>query len=452
MKTNKSLLLNAMAAAITTSLFASTVSADEYHYRDILVGDRAAGLGGAYTAIADDASGLYYNPAGVVYASTPKISGSVNAYNYKTTEYSNLNSSGHKWTRKSSGMVANYFGVVQPLGNSSVGFSIAIPNYDLEDQSDEFSNFKASNRLNTALGINTIDKNLIDFNNEDNTTLAGVSYAQAVSDTFSLGLTLYGYMRKKETSNWQYIKATGTQGKDGNGNTPTIFEGTVYQKIQTEEFGLQPRFGLMWAPAPKWSVGLMAQTTFILSQSPEARNYARYSACEQDAGNSNQYTDCTTYDGNIDQLDLGQANSPTLKDTKDNDLPFETNLGVAYFASDALLYTADFSYATKTDVYEATWNVAGGAEYFLNQSWALRGGLYTNNANTKSDVSSTKQDHVNLYGGSFSMTRYTKGSNITAGINYSTGSGEADLFNGSSRVQNVKVNSVNLFISTSASF
>ncbi len=111
-----------------------------------------------------------------------------------------------------------------------------------------------------------------------------------------------------------------------------------------------------------------------------------------------------------------------------------------------------FQLRNETDIYEATWNIAGGAEYFLNQNWALRGGLYTNNANTKSDVANTKQDHVNLYGGSFSMTRYTKGSNITAGINYSAGSGEADLFNSSSRVQNVTVNSVNLFISTSASF
>lgn len=446
MKTNKSLLRNAMAAAITSTLFAGSVSADEYHYRDILVGDRAAGLGGAYTAIADDASGLYYNPAGVVYSATPKISGSVNAYNYKTTEYSNINSSDHKWTRKSSGMVANYFGVVQPLGNASVGFSIAIPNYDLEDQSDEFTNFTPSKKAQ-SLGVTNINEQQIDFNNQDNTTLAGVSYAQAVSDTFSWGLTLYGYMRKKELTNWQYVKATGVK----NGQN-VLLDGTFYQKVQTEEFGLQPRLGLMWAPANKWSVGFMVQTTAILSQSPEARNKSTYNLCSESAPGSGSYNNCQTYDNNLDPLDLGMAQTAALQKTSDNELPVESNLGVAYFASDALLYTADFSYATKTDSYEATWNVAGGAEYFLNQNWALRGGLYTNNANTKSDVANTKKDHVNLYGGSFSMTRYTKGSNITAGINYSAGSGKADLFNSSSRVQNVTVNSINLFISTSASF
>lgn len=447
MRTNKTLLNQAIATAIITSaLFGTTAYADEYHYRDIIVGDRAAGLGGAYTAIADDASGLYYNPAGVVYASTPKISGSVNAYNYKSTEYSNINSSGHTWTRKSSGMVANYFGVVQPMGDATVGFSIAIPNYDLEDQSDDFRNFTPSKKAQ-SLGMTEINNQQIDFNNQDSTTLAGVSYGTAVSDSFSWGVTLYGYMRKKELTNWQYIKATGVSG----GNN-VLLDGTYYQKIQTEELGLQPRLGLMWAPAQKWSVGLMVQATSILSQSPETRSNSTYNLCTESGAGTGVYTNCSVYDNGLNPLDLGQATTSELLKGTENQLPVETNLGVAYFASDSLLYTADFSYATQTDVYEAVWNVAGGMEYFLDQTWALRGGLYTNNANTNSDVSTYKKDHVNMYGGAFSVTRYTKGSNITAGINYATGSGEADLFNSSSRVQNVSINSVNMFISTSASF
>ena len=54
--------------------------ADENHYSNQLIGYRAAGLGGAYTAISDDPSGLYYNPAGIVYAQTSNLSASVNAF------------------------------------------------------------------------------------------------------------------------------------------------------------------------------------------------------------------------------------------------------------------------------------------------------------------------------------------------------------------------------------
>lgn len=378
----------------------------------------------------------------------------MNAYNYKSTEYSDINSSGHTWTRDSSGMVANYFGVVQPMGDSTVGFSIAIPNYDLEDQSDQFHNFGGSSNTfgaSNQYSVTSIKDQLIDFNNEDNTTLAGVSYAKSISDDFSFGLTLYGYMRKKELTNWQYVRAE----MDDNG-TAKLFEGTTYQKFQTEEFGFQPRIGLMWAPTPKLSIGWMTQATLILSQSPESRYLSKGILCDSD-GSSN----CSNFsfsdndgDGTVDADNIAISDNlvPLLTTASDNDLPVETTLGVAYFASDALLYTADFSYATQTDVYEATWNLAGGAEYFLDQTWAVRGGLYTNNANTKSNVSVYKNDHVNLYGGSFSVTRYTKGSNITAGINYSTGSGEADLNPGTAAVQTVKVNAFNMYISTSASF
>lgn len=448
MKITNLKLRQSILLVISGAVMATSSLADEYHYKDILVGDRAAGLGGAYTAIADDAAGLYYNPAGVVYATSLKISGSVNAYNYKTTEYSNINSSNHKWKRTSSGMVANYFGATQPIGeDSTVGFSIAIPNYDLEDQSDQFTNFTPSTKAQ-SLGMTKIDNQQIDFNNQDTTTLAGVSYATTVNKDLSVGVTLYGYMRKKELTNWQHVRATGTNSANQN----ILLDGTYYQKIQTEEFGLQPRLGVMWAPAPKVSVGLMAQTTFMITQNPESRESSTYNLCTESATVTGNFSNCSTYDNQLDPLDLGQAKSSALQKNQDNELPVELNLGVAYFATDALLYSADFGYATKTDVYEATWNLAGGVEYFLNPTWAVRGGLYTNNANTKSDVATYKRDHVNMIGGAFSLSRYTKGSHITVGINYAQGSGEADLFNSSTRVQDVTVNNLNFFISTAASF
>ncbi|HOS34133.1 MAG TPA: hypothetical protein PLO95_13180, partial [Spirochaetota bacterium] len=59
------------------------VSADENHYINLFVGDRAAGLAGAYTAIADGPEGAFYNPAGLAYSSSKYFSLSVNAIQFK---------------------------------------------------------------------------------------------------------------------------------------------------------------------------------------------------------------------------------------------------------------------------------------------------------------------------------------------------------------------------------
>ncbi len=47
-------------------LLARAARADDTHYQDYALGGRASGIGGAYGAIADDPSGLFYNPAGIV--------------------------------------------------------------------------------------------------------------------------------------------------------------------------------------------------------------------------------------------------------------------------------------------------------------------------------------------------------------------------------------------------
>ncbi len=427
----------------TSALYLSQAMADAYHYRNILVGDRAAGFAGAYTALSNDATGWYYNPAGVATTKEASLSASVNAYQVKVTEYGDLNSyTSQTWKRTSKGMVANYFGVTKPMWNGVVGFSIAIPNYELEDQSDAFYNYPSSGATLTDVNnndytLNQIKTLLIDYNNEDTTTLVGISYARKLAPSLSWGVTLYGYMRKQELTNWQYISATATD----NTNASLEFENELYQKIQTEEFGLQPRFGLLYTPDDTLRIGLMIQTTSILSQTPEARTYVK-----------NWIYDGTNYTAvNTTGTNLGII-PPELNATENNDLPVETNLGIAKRLTPSTLISADFSYASATSRYEATWNASIGTEYHLNPYWILRGGFYTNNANTPAEKVQGMEEHVDIYGAAFSITRQGEAGNITAGVNLYHGSGYADLNNSTPAVQSVTITGANFFITTSASF
>lgn len=66
-------------------LFFGVASADEFHYRNFLPGDRAGSMGGAYTAISDDPSGAFYNPAGLAIGN--KLSINVNAFHLSEKSY-----------------------------------------------------------------------------------------------------------------------------------------------------------------------------------------------------------------------------------------------------------------------------------------------------------------------------------------------------------------------------
>ena len=61
------------APALLLVLALAVPDAGAVAYNDVLPGARAMGMGTAYSAIADDAFGLLYNPAGT--ANTPYVQG-----------------------------------------------------------------------------------------------------------------------------------------------------------------------------------------------------------------------------------------------------------------------------------------------------------------------------------------------------------------------------------------
>jgi long-chain fatty acid transport protein len=63
------------------------VLADDNHYQNYLIGERALGLGGAFTAISDDASGTYYNPAGLVESAYSSLSLATAVYGFVSQSY-----------------------------------------------------------------------------------------------------------------------------------------------------------------------------------------------------------------------------------------------------------------------------------------------------------------------------------------------------------------------------
>ena len=56
---------------------------------DAAVGAEAASLGGAYSAISEDASGIYYNPAGIAFSKKQGVSPTASSLENNKTVYEN---------------------------------------------------------------------------------------------------------------------------------------------------------------------------------------------------------------------------------------------------------------------------------------------------------------------------------------------------------------------------
>lgn len=400
------------------SLFALPTYADEYHYNNILIGDRAAGMGGAYTAISDDPSGLFYNPAGIAYAQGSNISVSANALHQTKTVYKSALGAGNDYERNSSALLPNFFGIIQPLGKGKVGFSYAVPDSVIEDQNQTFYDLPGTTTTRFAINLNK----------SDSTYNFGPTYAMDLTNELSIGATLYGHYRRNEWILNQLVnKSSGKY----------LWNNTFYKNT---EFGLKPILGLMWNPASKITTGLSLSKVKIIQS-----DAAFQTIC---AGDIPGICDPTYVSG------TAPVRGVVLSNMK-RGYPLTSTIGVAYFHSKALIVSGDFSYYSKVkdDAFgdkESIWNAALGTEYYLDEKWAIKGGIFTDRANTPKIKSgdSGAFDHVDLYGGSLSASYFTRQSSITFGVTYRYGAGQAQIL-GDQTIQDVKTQASTFFLSSS---
>lgn len=131
--------MSATVARIFVTLFLfQTLSANA----STLDGDRSLQMGGAYTALSDDASGLSYNPAGLAFVKHTSLSGSVNGYVFR--EITNKKVFGNEDMRYKITGVTSFFGVAKQLDQLIApgyagAFSISSPDNQVRDEDFKFS-------------------------------------------------------------------------------------------------------------------------------------------------------------------------------------------------------------------------------------------------------------------------------------------------------------------------
>lgn len=401
-----------LSIIIIVSFAVPTLSgADQWHYKNLIVGDRAAGMGGAYTAVSDTPEGTYYNPAGIVYAVGRSLSASANAFHNTETTYRGVLAGGN-WTRKSSSLVPNFFGMVQPLGKGKIAFSYAVSDIIEEDQNQVFRD------------IGNIDSFTINLSNLEKTYKIGPSYALKVNDSLSIGATVYLHYRQEKLVFSQFFLM-----KDG------TFEWSNLN-VRRTEYGVEPKIGVIWSPADKFSLGLTVAKTEIFDSDTRTQNTAK--------------TD-------ISPSQVTVTSEPSVvNSSSERDYPLSVSLGGAWFPSESLIVSCDVDYfeSVSSENKESVVNVSLGVEYYLSEKHAVRGGFYTDMANTPDLRSGDKNqdDHIDIYGVTGSFTRFTRSSALTVGFNYAYGVGDAQPVVGTTNIYDAKFQAITIFLSGSYSY
>jgi len=408
-------IISSLVLVVTSSAFA-----DDFHYINMLVGNRASGLGGAYTAISDDPAGCYYNPAGIAFAPDTSISASVNAFNTSRKVYKNalfdVNGRGEEWGQESSSLLPNFFGIIRKLGSGMLGLSYAVPDSIQRRQKDTFYD------INLVSG-NSTETYTINMNDTDKTYLFGPSYAIELSDSFSVGATLYLYYRDMEVIRNELLQFE--QGQHYLVN---------YYETKTDK-GYKPIIGAIWEPLDKLAIGLTFSKIYVSSSDNTQQTILR----------------------NTLSSAFSNTNTISLQSSMDSEkdkFPLTTSLGVAYFASPKLLLSGDIRYYEEVSGKEGIYNLSLGTEYYFTHTLAARAGFYTDRANTP-ELSSgqvNQQEHIDIYGAALSLSLFHRTSSITLGMSYGFGNGDAQVRVQDPAIQDVEVRDWTTYISASYSY
>ncbi|HOV14471.1 MAG TPA: hypothetical protein PK771_09330, partial [Spirochaetota bacterium] len=235
---------------IFTSIIINIFSS-ENHYINILIGDRAAGMSGAYTAIADGPEGVFYNPAGLSFSGSKYFSLSVNTIQYKMLYYNNvytkIDGSPFDYIRHSFSFIPNFFGFIQKTKHFTFAVTISCPDSEFYDQRD-----------NAVVNLNSLPVNLnVNFNYTDMIYEFGPSFSFLPHKKVSVGFSVF--LRYRDIKN--IIQTTYKfNGIVKNTQYDTFQVDSLYQNNRI--IGLTPQFGFQVMPISKISIGYNISVPF----------------------------------------------------------------------------------------------------------------------------------------------------------------------------------------------
>ncbi len=361
------------------------------NHNSVMLGDRAGGMGGAYTALSHDpAAGAFYNPATLARLEGSSMSTSVNLFNKYDAKYGTneqLDRSIFRINKGSIVSIPSASGIFNSFRSFTTGLSIVIPDYQVFG-----GDIYRKGEDSTFLRL------------DDKSLWVGGAFAFNISEESAVGLTIY-YTSQSYSRSLMNRYDTGAEIIVENEEKTFSQNSIVYVA------------GYYRQITPEWSMGL----SYRLPSVPV------------DGSGSYLRSQIGTVSGAqpvVSNNRLGvQSRIPTrlaggVAYSRDRDMT--VSFDVSFYGADAF---NDLSENGDRIQYDHVVNYALGFEKYLEPWVALRLGVFTDYASTPSIPAAPShryQDHIDKFGFSANVGLHTtEHTTVSLGGYYLGGNGVA---------------------------
>jgi long-chain fatty acid transport protein len=408
--------------ALLFILVAVGALADDGRYQDYPIGSRAMVLGGAFTAIADDPSGLYYNPAGVVDARRYNVSVSASLYGIERESRGAIRIDTSSFTIATLNVIPGEAGFIKGFGPLdergtawAFGFDLSVPSF----RSSGTDSSEIVSGLQRRIHSRLLDRTFV--------VAAGGGYR--VDAKWSVGAALHYTLRLFEQTEDGLVSGTGAD--------PSV--GAYHSAASFQNGNLVPVLGVKYRPDDGWRVGLSLGLPGIHLHSSGKVNVQDVVADPTAPPGSR--TTVRIYD----EADRIRSRTP---------VPLAIRAGGALVERRGWTLSADVSFHAGTSYdrlslpdpavvsrlrmqdhveRKPVLNVSLGGEYLWSPEWSVALGFFTDHSGAKSldaDAAGTLREgssrlpNLNLYGGTVTLGSIGNHSIGRFGVSMAYGGGE----------------------------
>lgn len=282
-------------------------------------GARALGMGGAYIAVADDATAASWNPGALIQLERPELS-IVGAGFHRTEDNhfdQNPEAEGEQEVGKND---LNYFSAAYPFLLMGYPMIVSLNYQKLYDFSRDWK-LDLHNE-----GTNFEEWERLDYRQKGSLSALGLAYSVQIRPTISLGLTINFWGNYLGDNGWkEHTNQSGSGTYDGRDG--------VFDIRRTDKYrfsGVNANFGLLWRATGRLTLGAVFKSPFKADLKHSTQQYYSFYFPEEETEN------------------------PTVTRTTEDltlSMPMSYGIGAAYRFSDKFSLSLDL-YRTHWDDFE----------------------------------------------------------------------------------------------------